>query len=93
MFPFLPRLAAAAAAAAAALVVVVVVVDVVDPLLLPPPQNSFQSLASEPDSVSATRISLIASSSSFIFFPAIAIDTYNGLPYYTTLHDWHSLGT
>ena len=50
--------------------------------LLPPLQNRFQkSLASEPDSelVSATRISLIPSSSSVIFFPAIAIDTYNGL--------------
>jgi hypothetical protein len=31
--------------------------------------------------VSAIRISLMASSSNLIFFPAIAIDTYNGLPY------------
>ena len=40
-------------------------------------------LASEADSesVSATRMSLITSSSSFIFFPTTAIDTYNDLPY------------
>jgi len=44
---------------------------------LPPPQNSLTSLAFAPDSkpVSATRISLLASSLRFIYiFPAIARD-------------------
>ena len=60
-----------------------VVVVVVGPFLLLPPQKTSKSLASEPDSeaVSATRISLMTSSSSFIFFQANATDTYNGLPY------------
>jgi len=43
-----------------------------------------------PSLVSAIRISLTASSSSLIFFLAIAIDTYNGLPY---LHSSVWLGT
>ena len=40
--------------------------------------------------VSAIRISLMASSLSLIFFPALAVDTYNGLPY---LHSSVWLGT
>jgi len=69
----IPELAAAAAAATVVVVVVVVLL-----LLPPPPQNSLlTSLTFAPNSeaVSATRISLMASSSSFIyFFPAIAQD-------------------
>ena len=44
---------------------------------------SSKSLASAPDSdvVSATRISLMASSSSFIFFPSCGSETYNCLLY------------
>jgi len=45
-------------------------------------KETSQSLASEPhsESLSATRISVMTYSSSFIFFQAIATNTYNRLP-------------
>ena len=52
-------------------------------------------LASEPDSesLSATRISLMACSSIVIFFTALQPTPTTVCLIYTPLHDWHSYGT
>jgi len=52
------------------------------------------SLEPDSESVSATRISLVASSSSFIFFPVISIETPTTVSFLTLLcMTGHSLGT